>query len=310
MLTVTELRAAVERRLDQAGRAWLDSTLTDAAKAGPRPDAPGPARWELDFASAGRHARSASPATVTDRPAPDSLVAADRPAPDGPASIGRPAADSPAAAAAGPAPADGPSAAGPRAPGGPYVRGHPVAQVAPAEGFAADDLTAHDLPDAARILILHAARADAPTVVRLYAHGTGAERRAVLRALPHLGLSAGPDAVPLVEDALRTNDTRLVAAAVGPYAARHLSPHSWRQAVLKCLFTGVPLTAVADWERRAHGDGELGRMLGDYARERTAAGRPVPGDLDRVLAVTQALPDASGAPHAPCAPRALTREES
>ncbi|MGW5691395.1 EboA domain-containing protein, partial [Streptomyces asiaticus] len=158
-----------------------------------------------------------------------------------------------------------------------------------------------DLPDAARVLILHAARADAPTVARLYAHGTGAERRAVLRALPHLGLFAGPEAVPLVEDALRTNDTRLVAAAVGPYAARHLPPHSWRQAVLKCLFTGVPLSAVADWERRARGDGELGRMLGDYARERTAAGRPVPGDLDRVLAMTRALPGA---------PRALTREES
>ncbi|MBI0300951.1 EboA domain-containing protein, partial [Streptomyces sp. PRKS01-29] len=165
----------------------------------------------------------------------------------------------------------------------------------------ADDLAPHDLPDAARVLILHAARADARTVARLYAHGTGAERRAVLRSLPHLGLFAGPDAVPLVEDALRTNDTRLVAAAVGPYAARHLPPHSWRQAVLKCLFTGVPLTAVADWERRARGDGELGRMLDDYARERTAAGRPVPGDLDRLLAVTRALPGA---------PRALTREES
>ncbi|MGV9847961.1 EboA domain-containing protein [Streptomyces sp. NPDC003442] len=234
MLTVTELRAAVERRLDEAGRAWLDGALTDAAKSGPRPDAPGPARWELDFASAGRHVRNP-------RPAADDRTPHDLPD------------------------------------------------------------TSHDLPDAARILILHAARADAPTVARLYAHGTGAERRAVLRALPHLGLFAGADAVPLVEDALRTNDTRLVAAAVGPYAARHLSPHSWRQAVLKCLFTGVPLTAVADWERRAHGDGELGRMLGDYAQERTAAGRPVPGDLDRVLAMTRALPGA---------PRALTREES
>ncbi|MCQ8194452.1 EboA domain-containing protein [Streptomyces rugosispiralis] len=267
MLTVTELRAAVERRLDEAGRAWLDGALTDAAKSGPRPDAPGPARWELDFASAGRHVRNPRPATTTGRP-----VSADRPAPGGPASAGRPAAtDRPAT--------DSPAA----------------------DDLAPHELAPHDLPDAARILILHAARADASAVARLYAHGTGAERRAVLRALPHLGLFAGPDAVPLVEDALRTNDTRLVAAAVGPYAARHLPPHSWRQAVLKCLFTGVPLTAVADWERRARGDGELGRMLGDYARERTAAGRPVPGDLDRVLALTRALPDA---------PRALTREES
>ncbi|WP_413812870.1 EboA domain-containing protein [Streptomyces sp. OE57] len=207
----------------------------------------------------------------------------------------------PADQTAGPAPADGPSGTAPRGRGGPSGRGHPGEQTAPTETIGADELAPHDLPDAARVLILHAARADAPTVARLYAHGTGAERRAVLRALPRLGLFAGPDAVPLVEDALRTNDTRLVAAAVGPYAARHLPPHSWRQAVLKCLFTGVPLTAVADWERRARGDGELGRMLGDYAHERTAAGRPVPGDLDRVLAMTRALPGA---------PRALTREES
>ncbi|MFD5388570.1 EboA domain-containing protein, partial [Streptomyces sp. NPDC127074] len=189
----------------------------------------------------------------------------------------------------------------------------PARRARPAPG----DPTPHDLPDAARILLLRAADADAPTAARLYARGTGAERRAVLLALPYLRLDAA-DAVPLVEDALRTNDTRLVAAAVGPYAARHLSPHSWRQAVLKCLFTGVPLTAVAEWERRASGDAELARMLTDYAGERTAAGRPVPADLDRVLAQTaQTSPTAATArtapasPTAPTAPtRALTREES
>ncbi|MFS7872673.1 EboA domain-containing protein [Streptomyces asiaticus] len=274
MLTVTELRAAVERRLDEAGRAWLDGALTDAATSGPRPDAPGPARWELDFASAGRHVRTPQRAADVRPP--------------------QPAADGLAPRLAAEVRTSQPAAADDRTP-------QPAADGLAPQPATADDLAPHDLPDAARVLILHAARADAPTVARLYAHGTGAERRAVLRALPHLGLFAGPAAVPLVEDALRTNDTRLVAAAVGPYAARHLSPHSWRQAVLKCLFTGVPLTAVADWERRARGDGELGRMLGDYARERTAAGRPVPGDLDRVLAMTRALPGA---------PRALTREES
>ncbi|MFI0774509.1 EboA domain-containing protein [Streptomyces sp. NPDC021212] len=142
----------------------------------------------------------------------------------------------------------------------------------------------HELADATRVLLLHAARPDAPTLTRLYAHGTAAERRAVLLALTDLGL--GPDALPLVEDALRTNDTRLVAAAVGPYAARHLDAHGWRQAVLKCLFTGVPLDAVAEWPARARGDAELARMLTAYAHERTAAGRDVPPDLTRVLAHT------------------------
>ncbi|MFE0632329.1 EboA domain-containing protein [Streptomyces sp. NPDC058864] len=139
--------------------------------------------------------------------------------------------------------------------------------------------------DAARVLLLREARADAATLTRLYRHGTAAERRAVLLALPHLEPPAA-DGVPLVEDALRTNDTRLVAAAVGPYAAAHLDPHAWRHALLKCLFTGVPVDAAARLAQRAHGDGELARMLGDYAAERTAAGRPVPADLHRVLALT------------------------
>ncbi|MGW1003730.1 EboA domain-containing protein [Streptomyces sp. NPDC002520] len=137
--------------------------------------------------------------------------------------------------------------------------------------------------DAVRVLILHAARADTAALTRVYRQGTAAERRAVLYALPHR--VPGPDAVPLVEDALRTNDTRLVAAALGPYAARHLDVHAWRHAVLKCLFTGVPVDTVAGLDERARGDAELARMLADYAAERTAAGRPVPDGLDRVLAL-------------------------
>ncbi|MFI6938351.1 EboA domain-containing protein [Streptomyces sp. NPDC050418] len=139
--------------------------------------------------------------------------------------------------------------------------------------------------DAARLLLLHAARADVATLTRLYEQGTAAERRAVLYSLTHL--VPGPEALALTHDALRTNDTSLVAAAVGPYGAEHLDAHDWRHAVLKCLFTSVRVDTVADLADRARGDGELARMLGDYARERTAAGRPVPGDLHRVLALTE-----------------------
>jgi hypothetical protein len=151
--------------------------------------------------------------------------------------------------------------------------------------------------DAARVLILHTARADTDALTRVYSQGTAAERRSVLHALPHL--VEGPDALPLVEDALRTNDTSILAAAVGPYAARHLAPHQWRHAVLKCLFTGVPVEEIADLERRAHADAELARMLRDYAAERTAAGRRVPEDLHRVLTLTDptATPPVQSAPH-------------
>lgn len=160
--------------------------------------------------------------------------------------------------------------------------------------------------DAARVLVLHAARADPDALTRVYRQGTADERRAVLHALPHL--VPGPEAVPLVEDALRTNDTRLLAAAAGPYAARHLAPHAWRHAVLKCLFTGVPVDSVADLARRARGDAELARMLGDYAAERTAAGRPVPEDLHRVLTLTEPVPVPEPAPESE--PKTETESES
>ncbi|MGW1294390.1 EboA domain-containing protein [Streptomyces sp. NPDC002533] len=150
--------------------------------------------------------------------------------------------------------------------------------------------------DSVRSLLLVEARAPLSSVTRLYEQGTAAERRAVLLTL-HL-LDLGDTALPLVEDALRANDTRLVAAAVGPYAADHLDPHAWRHAVLKCLFTEVPVAAVARLGERARGDAELARMLGDFAAERTAAGRPVPEDLRTVLGHARPA-DPSAAPAAP-----------
>lgn len=131
-------------------------------------------------------------------------------------------------------------------------------------------------------------------VVALYRYGDADEKRAVLRALHRLRLGAG--ALPLVHDALRTNDTRLVAAALGPYSAEHLDPEAWRQGVLKCLFVGVPVAAVAGLDRRA--DADLHRMATAYAEERRAAGRDVPPDVHTVLAAsaTASAPDASATP--------------
>jgi len=142
--------------------------------------------------------------------------------------------------------------------------------------------------DSVRALLLVEARAGLPAVTRLYEQGTAAERRAVLLTLHRLDL--GATALPLVEDALRTNDTRLVAAAVGPYGAAHLDAHGWRHAVLKCLFTEVPVEALHRLGERARGDSELARMLADFAAERTAAGRAVPTGLRTVLDLTAQAP--------------------
>ncbi|MGM1062807.1 EboA domain-containing protein [Saccharothrix sp. Mg75] len=135
--------------------------------------------------------------------------------------------------------------------------------------------------DAARARLV-AALPDASELPALYRYGDDAERRGVLRALtpdtdPDVGL-------PIVRDALRANDTRLVAAALGPFAARHLDPHTWRHGVLKCLFTGIPLAAVHGLRDRT--DDELLRMTADYAAEREAAGRDVPADALRLLGRT------------------------
>ncbi|MEO3930388.1 EboA domain-containing protein [Micromonosporaceae bacterium B7E4] len=162
-----------------------------------------------------------------------------------------------------------------------------------------------DLPDwtaddAARVLLLAALP---PTelpgqVETCYRYGDAAEKRAVLRALPLLPV--GDAGVPLLHDAIRTNDTRLVAAALGPYADR-LDQAAWRQAVLKCVFTGIPLVAVHGLDRRA--DAELAAMLAGFAQERRAAGRDMPADATALLDRLSAL-DRSGTPIAPGAEEA------
>ncbi|WRH26312.1 TIM barrel protein [Arthrobacter sp. JZ12] len=128
----------------------------------------------------------------------------------------------------------------------------------------------------------------AATLTDLYNRGDSGERRGVLRglgvladshpALPDVVVSAG---LALTTDALRTNESALVASAVGPFAAQYLDQHSWRHAVLKLIFTGISLQAVADLRTRA--DDELARMAEAFAAERRAAGRPVPDDAELLL---------------------------
>jgi hypothetical protein len=133
--------------------------------------------------------------------------------------------------------------------------------------------------DAARALLLDAlGERVADELEPLYRHGDSAERRAVLRWIGRLGDSwAPPPALNIVEDALRSNDPRLVAAALGPWAVRHLDAATLRQAVLKCVFVGVPLAGLDGLAERA--DPELARMLASYVHERVAAGRTVPADV-------------------------------
>lgn len=135
--------------------------------------------------------------------------------------------------------------------------------------------------EAARALLLAALplrdQALVDEVTALHRYGDPAEQRAVLRALPQVDADGTGRFLDLVRQTLRGNDNTLIEAALGPYAAAHLPPDEYRQAVLKCVFCQIPLARVAGLHDRA--DAELARMLGDFARERTAAGRPVPEDI-------------------------------
>jgi hypothetical protein len=138
------------------------------------------------------------------------------------------------------------------------------------------DVHAWTIDDAARTMLLVAAgEAAEAEIPELYRYGDAAERRGILRALPYLNL--GDRAVGLIDDAIRTNDTRLIAAALGPYATEHLPDHLYDQSVLKCVFVGVPITGLDGIPERVTPDGA--RMLGAFVHERVAAGRDVPAEV-------------------------------
>jgi hypothetical protein len=143
-----------------------------------------------------------------------------------------------------------------------------------------DDVHATTIDDAARTLLLVAPgdRVQAE-LADLYRFGDAAERRGLLRALPYLPVGDG--AMEIVDDAIRTNDTRLVAAALGPYATQHLDDAAYDQAVLKCVFIGVPIAPLDGLPRRA--TAETARMLAAFVHERVAAGRDIPAEVWDVI---------------------------
>lgn len=144
----------------------------------------------------------------------------------------------------------------------------------------ASDVHAWTIDDAARTLLLIALGDAADGELdELYRYGDAAERRGILRALAYLDL--GDRGLGLVEDAIRTNDTRLIAAALGPYATEHLPDAAYDQAVLKCVFVGVPITGLDGVPARVTAEGA--RMLGAFVLERVIAGRDVPGEVWSVI---------------------------
>ena len=139
-----------------------------------------------------------------------------------------------------------------------------------------DDLHAWSIDDAARTLLLvELGTAVESELEELYRYGDAAERRGLLRALPYLEI--GDTALGIVDDAIRTNDTSLIAAALGPYATAHVDDAGYGQAVLKCVFSGIPIEPLDGVPERVTPDGA--RMLAAFVHERIAAGRDVPAEV-------------------------------
>jgi hypothetical protein len=147
----------------------------------------------------------------------------------------------------------------------------------------ADDPFAWTVDDAARALLV-AALPDAarPDELReVYRHGDARERRGALRSLDVA--DGGPAAPALVGDALRANDVRLVAAALGPAGVASLDDDAFAQAVLKALFVGLDVVRIPRLLERT--TPRLSAMAADYVHERVAAGRDVPAAIWRVVDV-------------------------
>jgi hypothetical protein len=137
-----------------------------------------------------------------------------------------------------------------------------------------------------RVALLAAAAAHWPEaelealVEECYRQGDGAERQAVLRALPLL--PALERFLEIAVDACRSHIQPLfdAIACENPYPALHFPELNFNQMVLKALFTGVALARILGLAGRV--TPELGRMAAGYASERRAAGRSVPPDIGQL----------------------------
>ena len=147
----------------------------------------------------------------------------------------------------------------------------------PVGGWGLDEL------GRATLLLLAAERLAARELLDLveecYRRGDSRERQAIVRAM-----SLVPEPERFLEigvDACRTHVQPLFEAIAceNPYPAAYFPDLNFNQMVLKALFIGVALERIVGLAGRV--TPELGRMAGDYASERRAAGRSVPADIWR-----------------------------
>ncbi len=117
---------------------------------------------------------------------------------------------------------------------------------------------------------------------QLFAAGEVQELIALYQGLP---LYAHQPAHQLrCAEGMRTNIPAVFTAIAhrNPFPSEQLTDDQWNQLILKSLFIGVSLDQIVGIDRRTNA--KLAAMLTDFARERRAAGRPVPLELWRCVA--------------------------
>ena len=131
---------------------------------------------------------------------------------------------------------------------------------------------ANQIPDPARSRL----------VADLYEKGELREQEAVLRALPYL--PEPPSYLAVAVGACRSHAQSVFEAIAceNPYPGAFFPDLNFNQMVLKAVFTGASVERIAGLDSRI--TPELVRMAEGYASERRAAGRPVPADIDRIIA--------------------------
>lgn len=150
-------------------------------------------------------------------------------------------------------------------------------------GFHPQHWTVDQAARALLVLSLPATDPDryAKTFDRLFEDAELGELVALYQMLP---LVAFPEAHRArAAEGIRTNIKAVFEAVAldNPYPSEQLGDLAWNQLVLKACFIGSPLHRVFGIDERVNPP--LARMLGDYAHERWAAGRPVNAQLWRCV---------------------------
>jgi hypothetical protein len=131
----------------------------------------------------------------------------------------------------------------------------------------------------------HLPAAGQPALIeRLFESGEIGEQESLLRTLALL-----PEPTRFTDTGLaacRTNARRVFDAIAcdNPFPAEFFPELGFNQMVLKAVFIEAPVARIEGLAARR--TPELLRMARDYASERTAAGRPVPGDIALILGET------------------------